>query len=318
MNIFKRSTKFVSPLKNSGARPPLEGVYVYLFSVLVGYAVADLGILSYRDDMLPTQAPPARPVKKSAQSGTNLADLRVIRDRNIFNPDGLIPPPLQAEENQGFDPNSEAEAVLSQLPLNLEGTIVHLNPVKSVATITLKNRNETIPFSIDEEIDGMAQVTKIERRKVTFRNLRNQRLEYIEIPKDTKLNLSFKQNAPASGSQAEIVKRGEFDFQVKRSDITKYTSDLSSILSQARMVPNIVPGTGGGVEGFRFVSIQPGSIYEKLGFKPMDVIKNVNGEPVNSPTKAMELYNALKTEGRISLQVERNGRLEDFSYDISD
>lgn len=317
MSFFKRSTKFISPLKKSGARPPLEGVYVYVFSVLVGYAAADLGILSYRDEMLPTQAPPARPVKKSGSSASNLADLRVIRERNIFNPDGLIPPPLQADDQPGYG-DEEAEAVLSQLPLGLEGTIVHLNPAKSVATITLKNRNETVPFSIDEEVEGLARITKIERRKVTFRNLRNQRLEYIEIPKDTKLAFGFKQNAPAGGPQGEVVRRGEFDFQVKRSDINKYTSDLSSILSQARMVPNIVPGTGGGVEGFRFVSIQPGSIYEKLGFKPMDVIKNVNGEPVNSPTKAMELYNALKKEGRISLQVERNGRLEDFSYDISD
>jgi general secretion pathway protein C len=82
------------------------------------------------------------------------------------------------------------------------------------------------------------------------------------------------------------------------------------------MVPNIVPGSGGRVDGFRFVAIQPNSIYEKLGFKPMDVIKRVNGQEVNSPTKAMELYNALKTESRLQLTVERNGREELFKYDI--
>ncbi len=49
----------------------------------------------------------------------------------------------------------------------------------------------------------------------------------------------------------------------------------------------------------------------------MDVIKKVNGEDVNSPTKAMELYNALKTEGRINLSVERNGRDETFIYNVN-
>ncbi len=84
------------------------------------------------------------------------------------------------------------------------------------------------------------------------------------------------------------------------------------------MVPNIVPGSGGRVDGFRFVAIQPNSIYEKLGFKPMDVIKSVNGEPVNSPTKAMELYNSLKSDSRISIMIERNGRDETFKYEIPD
>ena len=50
----------------------------------------------------------------------------------------------------------------------------------------------------------------------------------------------------------------------------------------------------------------------------MDVIKSVNNEPVNSPTKAMELYNALKSEGKIRLSVERNGREETFNYNIGD
>jgi general secretion pathway protein C len=72
------------------------------------------------------------------------------------------------------------------------------------------------------------------------------------------------------------------------------------------------------VAGFRFVSIQPGSIYEKLGFKPDDVIKAVNGEPVNSPTKAMELYQTLKTENKIEMTVERNGRDETMTYTVTE
>ena len=295
-------------------RPPFEGVYIYLLATFVGYIIADLSVISYRPAMLPTEAPPA---KVSAQPRSRIAskmDYESITDRNILNSDGKIPPALAADGKE--DTPTDGPATLSQLPLKLQGTIVHLNTKKSVASINIRNRNETQVLSVDEEIKGIARISKIERRRVTFRNLANNRLEYIEIPKDIKIN--FGVSAPKSASTGQIEKRGEFDFSVKRSEIKKYTSNLSDILNQARMVPNIVPGSGGRVEGFRFVSINPGSIFEKLGFKTMDVIKSVNGELVNSPTRAMEFYNALKTANTIELGVDRNGREENFNYNVTD
>lgn len=302
-------------LSSEDGRPPFEKFYVYILVVYIGLLLADLTILQIRPSMLPTKPPPPPPVREDNHEIMSRMSYNDITSRNIFSPDGVIPPPLSSGENKGE--SDDGPAVLSQLPLKLEGTIVHANPKKSVATILLRSANATSSFTTGEDIEGMARITKVERRKVTFRNLNNNRLEYIEIPKDGAIN--FGMQAPvAATSTGEVEKRGEFDFAVKRSDLTKYTSDLSSILNQARMVPNIIPGTGGQVSGFRFVSIQPGSIYEKLGFKPMDVIKSVNGEPVNSPTKAMELYNALKSDSGVTLSVDRGGREETFKYNITE
>lgn len=297
-----------------GGRPPFEAIYIYLLAAFAGYIFADLSILAYRPAMLPSEAPPAQMRPTSQPRIVTKMDYESIVDRNILNSDGKIPPSL-ASEGKGEAP-IEGPATLSQLPLKLEGTIVHSNVKRSVASINLRNRNETVALFTDEEIEGIAKITKIERRKVTFRNLANNRLEYIEIPKDIKIN--FGVTAPKTASAGEVEKRGEFDFSIKRSDLAKYTSNLSDILNQARMVPNIVPGSGGRVDGFRFVAIDPGSIFEKLGFKPMDVIKSVNGEMVNSPTRAMEFYNALKSANNIELGVERNGRDENFNYNVTE
>lgn len=259
--------------------------------------------------MLPTKPPPSRPPKGFRMHIPDVSQYNTVTRRNIFNADKKIPPALTSGEQA---PGMDAAPVLSQLPLSLEGTLVSSNPKRSVATIQIKSRSETSAFMVDDEIRGMARVTGIERRKVIFRNLSNHRLEYIEIPKDSALTFGRKEAAPVG----EVQKSGEFDFTMNRTELNKYISNLGAVLNQARMVPNIIPGTGGKVEGFRFVSIQPGSIYEKLGFKPMDVIKAVNGEPVNSPTKAMELYNALRSEDKINLVVERNGRDENMNYTI--
>jgi general secretion pathway protein C len=309
MSLLKNSTRIFS--RGPKNRPPFEAAYIYILALLTGYLIADLGILFVRPGMLPTQAPPNRPAMAPRMAASNINQYQKIKDRNVFNIDGKIPPPLTSDGSTS--PEIDLPPVASQLPLKLEGTLVHANPKKSVATVSSKGKNEAKAYMVDQEIEGMARMVKIERRKIIFRNLNNQRLEFIDIPKDSTVTFGVKDPTVAN---EEVKRSGEFDFTMRRADILKYTSDLGSILQQARMVPNIVPGSGGRVDGFRFVAIQPGSIFEKLGFKPMDVIKGVNGEAVNSPTKAMELYNALKSEGRISLTVERNGREEQFKYEI--
>jgi len=313
MGLFSNSRIFSNLPKGSKGRPPFEAFYIYILALLAGFLLADLGILFVRPSMLPTQPPPVRPQRMAQQSFANEQQYAKIPERNIFNADRKIPPALRSD-GSGGDGAVDMAPVASQLPLKLEGTLVHANPKKSVASIASKTKNEVHAFMVDQEVENMARVTAIERRKVIFRNLNNNRLEYIEIPKDTAVTFGVKD--PAQGAVG-IQAKDDFTFTVDQAEIAKHTADLGAILQQARMVPNIVPGSGGRVEGFRFVAIQPGSVYEKLGFKPMDVIKKVNNDDVNSPTKAMELYNALKTEGRITLTVERNGRDETFIYNVN-
>ena len=62
--------------------------------------------------------------------------------------------------------------------------------------------------------------------------------------------------------------------------------------------------------------MQPGSIYEQLGLQKMDVIRGVNGEPVDSIQKAMEMYNTLKNGSQVKMQIERGGKTDTFTYDI--
>lgn len=314
MSLFKNSTRFLSSLV-SKKRPPFEAFYIYILALFIGYLISDLGVLFVRPGMLPTQPPPMRPAKMAAPNFTSVGTYIKTEKRNILNQDGVIPPALKNGDGPG---TSEGIPVLSQLPLVLEGTMVHSNPKKSVATITVKSKNEAHAYMVDHEIEGMAKLTGIERRKVIFRNLNNNRLEYIEIPKDALLTFGRKNPAPVAKSGGEVIQNGDFQFTMRRADINKYLGNLGEILQQARMIPNIVPGSGGRVDGFKFVNIQPDSIFAKLGFKPGDTLKKVNGEEINTPTKGMEMFNALKSESRLQLMVERNGRDETFKYDIPD
>lgn len=295
-------------------KPKIEKWLPYAIVVVAAFMTADLVIIRYRHLMLPDQAPPPRPKKIEQDNTLSRSQLTSITTRNIFASNGIIPDPLRDESS----PNRQEDAapVLSNLPLTLIGTLVHSNPAKSIAAIEMKGKNQILSFSPGKEIDKLAKIEKIERLKVVFRNLNNNLLEYIEMAQpQNKVNFESAPKAAVSTGPADVVNAGNNTFKIKRADLLKYTNDLSSVLMQARAVPNKDPITGE-VNGFRLLDMQPGSIYERLGLQRMDVIKTVNGEPVDSIQKAMELYNALKNNSIVKMGVERGGKQENMTYNI--
>lgn len=299
--------------KPKNKRPPFERWYSYILFVFVGYCIADLSILAFRDRMLPQGAPAARPKLPQFDSTVSRGVYNGITSRNIFASNGVIPDAL-VDKTKGTE-QKEVEPVPSQLPLNLIGTLVHSNPEKSIAAIEVKGKNKVVSYTANKDVEGMATILRVERQKVIFRNLNSNALEYIEMKKEgNKVAFGSARPTPAVGGK-EVQKVGDNNFVIKRADLLKYTNDLSSILMQARAVPNREPGTGN-INGFRLLDMQPGSIYEQLGLQRMDVIRSVDGTPVDSPAKAMELYNSLKNSPKVTLQIERNGKSETMTYNI--
>jgi general secretion pathway protein C len=286
--------------------------FVYLF---IGYATADLLIIAYRDLLLPSQLPVTQPVFSPLMNQQGPPNFQNIVSRNIFSSDGLIPDPLQLKNDPKSNKPEKEIPTLSSLPINLIGTLVHSNPDKSIAAIELKSKNQILSYTTKKDIDNLATVESIERGKVIIRNTNSGKLEYIELKSGNKVAFGAVPK-PTETSKGDVRQVGATQFEISRKDFIKNTSDLSSILMQARAVPAKRPGTGE-VYGWRLLDIQPGSIFTQLGLHPMDVICGVNGSPVTSPQQAMELYTALRSSNGIKLCIERDGKNNNFDYTIS-
>ncbi len=300
----------------SKARLLAEGLAPYILIALIGYTVSDVGIMSIRDLMLPQKAPPAKPPKPAQFNTSNKASYQSIISRNLFNQDGMIPDALALKANPN-DPNRagvEAPPVLSQLPLNLIGTVVLTKPEKSIANIEVKSKNMVIALMPNREIDNIATLVKVERNKAIIRNTNLGRLEYIEIKNQNKL--SFNNPAPLAAPKGpgEVKQVAPNKYILKRETLLKHTSDLSSLLMQASTVPR--RKANGDIECYILTSFKPDSIFADLGVNQGDCIKSVNGEPIDSPAKAMEIYNAFKTSSSIKLTVESDGRDVQKDYTI--
>ncbi len=308
-------TNHISPLKKPQVtRPLFEKLYPYILCVFLAYCLADLGLLLIRDKMLPHSISPLTKKKKEPLQQLSRQSYNPIIHRNIFNSDGIIPNPLNRTGNVEPIAGALANAVPipTTLPLELVGTIVHANPKKAIATIKIGS-DKVFPYMINDSIEGMATLLSIKRKKAIFQNERNGALEYIEIKDNVTISLAPK--TPPLQKKESISQNGN-NFTLQRTDIDKHLQNLPELLQQARAVPNIVPGTGGQIDGFRILDMQPNSIYESLGLKIGDVLKSVNGDLLTSPAKAMELFHQLQDEKQIAIDIERGGRTETLNYSI--
>lgn len=287
---------------------------LYGLLVFVGFTVADLTIIYVRDLMIPNQAPPKKIPPPTQFNFVDRSQFSAITNRNLFSSSGVMPEAITAKKEVS---SNEAAPVLSSLPLTLIGTLVHSDPSKSIAAIEIKSKSMTGSYSTGADVEGFAKVEKVERGLVFIRNSNTQALEYIEMKNANKVSFdASKTSAPAlSTGGKEVQALGNNQFQIKRADLLKYTNDLSSVLMQARAVPNRDPNTGE-INGFRILDMQDGSIFSQLGLSRMDVLKSVNGEPVDSIQKAMELYNTLKNGNQVKLGIERGGKDQTNTYDI--
>ena len=110
-----------------------------------------------------------------------------------------------------------------------------------------------------------------------------------------------------------VKKTGDFEYMIDKQMIDENLQDLTQLGMQARVIPNYRKGK---YEGFKLVGVRPGSLYRAIGIRSGDMVRSINGRAINSPNKAMELFNQLKNSSGIKMEVERRGKIENFSYTI--
>jgi general secretion pathway protein C len=309
----------------------LKSFLIYLFLVYVAFVLSDLVLMKFvrpefvsklnAKDKVGTEGVVEAETGSFAVSdiGSKASFTDKIVERNIFN-SGKMPEPLANLKNQN-NPDEEViedrDPVLTGLQIVLEGTIVHRNPFRSLATLTASGK--MLSYAVGDEVPGLAEIISVVRKKVIFRNLKNKRLEYAEISRDQvrPKRVAVKRAQPSLKKPKGLVERDGNRFTAKRSDVNKQLSNLSQLARQANSRPARDPATGE-LLGYEIFAIQPGSLFENLGLKNGDIISEVNGVKISNPAKAMSMFNQLKTASEINVSINRNGSSEELEYTIED
>jgi general secretion pathway protein C len=118
---------------------------------------------------------------------------------------------------------------------------------------------------------------------------------------------------PAEANVDGVKKINDNRYDVSKKYIDNTLSNLNAVATQARIVPSFKNGVA---NGFKLFSIVPDSLYSKIGIQNGDVIRRINGYEMNSPDKALEIYQKLRDANRIEVEIERRGDTIRKSYSI--
>jgi len=229
-----------------------------------------------------------------------------------------LPVPKPASENAAPEAPPvkawNATPVRSSLRGGLVGTAL-ANPVRySLCQLTNAETNETLVYAIGDKFMG-ARIYGIEKDRVLLDN--DGRNEYIDNSAAAPPNLGYAPvpmpGQPAVAQSNDVRQLSENQYVLAKSTVNGALSDLSQIATQARIVPSFKNGVA---NGFKLFSIVPDSLYSKIGIQNGDVIRRINGYEMNSPDKALEIYQKLRDANRIEIEIERRGDTIRKSYSI--
>jgi len=225
-------------------------------------------------------------------------------------------PDVQEPDQPSLDPN--APPTKSGLRVKLLGTLASVIAKWSIAEILDLGSQRAQTYGVGDKILG-AEILEIQRDRVIVLN--NNRREYISNelegavaaytpPEPKRFGTSPE---PNSGLGTGIKALSDSEYEVPRGEIEKTLSNLNEVAMQARIVPAFKDGKA---EGFKLFSIRPDSLYSKIGIQNGDVIKRINGNDINSPEKALEIYSKLRDASRIDIDIERNGTSLRKTYNV--
>ena len=112
------------------------------------------------------------------------------------------------------------------------------------------------------------------------------------------------------GFRLNIASTGPNSFTLSRSELNTTLQDPNQLAYTGR----IGSGAGGGV---RIDSAPTGSLPQKLGLTEGDVIRSLNGQPVNSAGDLARMYGQFGTLSSLRAEVQRGGQLVVMNLQIT-
>jgi general secretion pathway protein C len=253
--------------------------------------------------LAPDSASAAPRTATAAASPRDRAERQIILTRNLFNVSTLSPGPVE----------DEADAYeKTKLPLRLLGTAAAADKALSWAAIEDLETKKHHIVRIEEEIKGGARVLKIERRRIVLQNAGRAEELALEGEPPAAAGPRTASRAPRPSARGNLERLAENRFAVSRSEVQNLATNPSALFSQARILPKY---EGGQMVGVQVSAIKPGSLFEQAGLQNGDTITEINGQPVNGPEGAPQLFQKLTQGGDIRLGVQdANGGRRDIDF----
>ncbi len=201
--------------------------------------------------------------------------------------------------------------ISQRLGLRLVGTIVGSPDTLSRAIVYNTRTGKYVLLKIKDKING-AELEEVVRDQIILSvNGKKERLisQTEQLPTNFKNRIKKVRSVRQTNSIVKS-KSGDSIYTLSRDEINKAFNDLPSLLSGATAVPY----SRNGVSGFILRDVKSGSIYSKVGLKRGDIIVSVNGQPLKNTSQLMQLYNDVRNQSEIQMNIIRNNSKKILTY----
>jgi general secretion pathway protein C len=269
-------------------------LYTFVLFVLLtisAYFLADTvdAMIGRSLDAAPKFTTPLERDRPVLEPRRELSDYSSILERGLFG------------EGKGPSGGPAVESTNYKLIGTIEGA--------SFSGAVLEDASGQVFYGLNQKLPDGSQVVTVTRDKVTLKRSDGSKID-IQLSDDDKI---VTMQAPAGNAPAGVKRLSDGKYMVDQREMLASTENMSQILTQARALPYIEQGK---TVGFRISEIVPGSIYEKIGLQNGDVIQKVNSQEVDDPAKFFQLYQGLRTERFIAIDLIRGGARQTLNYEI--
>lgn len=287
---------------------------VALLGLSLGKLAADgIGIFVSPPVIMAQGAAPPAPARERQAA---LSDYEGILVRNIFDSSGSSPVVSFQNATRAAAPTSAtaSTAPATRGSLTLIGTVAR-GP-ESLALI--RANNEIDIFRLDDSLPGNGRLEEITRDAVTVRYPDGSR-ETLVIHEEGQKAQPQTTVPPAAAKRAgtddyQVRAVGDNKWAIPRQQAERARQNIGELLQQARMEPRLIEGK---TAGFAVKMIRPNSILAQMGLQLGDVVIEVNGVTLDSPEKALQIFQQLREAKNIVVGLERNGQPMNFAYEVN-
>ena len=191
--------------------------------------------------------------------------------------------------------------------LRLKG-VVAPTPGVAASAIFSTGSGRDIAVYIDREVQPGVKLVEVHPDHAVVS--RNGARERIDLEAARTVAKAPPGGARTQGFKVNVARTGTNTFAFSRKELDDALRDPN----QLNYLGQIGQPPGGGV---RMDAAPPGSLAQKLGLQPGDVIKRVNGQTVASPGDLARLYTQFASLTGITADVQRGGSTVQLIYSIN-
>ena len=161
---------------------------------------------------------------------------------------------------------------------------------------------------LGRQVPTVGILATIEKNRVLFREGKSE--EWLNLTVEPQVRSGAPGYPPPVGPRTPPSPQRRV---LDRREVTDALADTTRLLTQAQAVPYLKEGK---LDGFRLFNVMPMGFFDKIGLQANDIVQRINGVELRDPGMLLSLFQQLKTERTVRVDLVRDTQRQTLTYEI--